>query len=62
MVPTDYVDPQHPSYGNLASGGGLGEGDDKRGKRRSKNDVDGRDYMCRYCDKTYLSYPALYTH
>lgn len=22
----------------------------------------GRDYKCIYCDKTYLSYPALYTH
>lgn len=36
--------------------------DAQRGKRRSKNDVEGRDYVCRYCDKTYLSYPALYTH
>jgi hypothetical protein len=24
--------------------------------------VDGRDFKCKYCDKTYLSYPALYTH
>ena len=31
-------------------------------KRRSKNDDNGRDYKCIYCDKTYLSYPALYTH
>ena len=34
----------------------------KKSKRRSKNDVDGRDFKCKYCDKTYLSYPALYTH
>ena len=34
----------------------------KKQKRRSKNDVDGRDYKCTFCDKTYLSYPALYTH
>ena len=30
-------------------------------KRRSKNDFYGRDYLCG-CGKTYLSYPALYTH
>ena len=34
----------------------------KKQKRRSKNDVNGRDYKCTFCDKTYLSYPALYTH
>ena len=33
-----------------------------KGKRRSKNDVEGRDFKCSYCPKTYLSYPALYTH
>ena len=33
-----------------------------KGKRRSKNDVEGRDFKCNYCTKTYLSYPALYTH
>jgi hypothetical protein len=41
------------------SQGGAGGG---KGKRRSKNDVDGRDFKCKFCDKTYLSYPALYTH
>lgn len=30
-------------------------------KRRSKNERSGRDYVCG-CGKTYLSYPALYTH
>lgn len=34
----------------------------KKQKRRSKNDVNGRDFKCTFCDKTYLSYPALYTH
>lgn len=34
----------------------------RRAKRRSKNDLDGRDYKCSFCAKTYLSYPALYTH
>ena len=32
------------------------------GKWRSKNDNWGRDFNCKYCDKQYLSYPALYTH
>lgn len=30
-------------------------------KRRSKNDHQGRDFLCG-CGKEYLSYPALYTH
>lgn len=33
----------------------------RRHKRRSKNDLKGRDYQCG-CGKRYLSYPALYTH
>lgn len=33
-----------------------------KGKRRSKNDLEGRIYKCTHCDRTYLSYPALYTH
>lgn len=42
---------------------GQDEGfEEVRGRRRSKNDVEGRDHRCKYCDKTYLSYPALYTH
>jgi len=40
----------------------FGEDDRKKQKRRSKNDVEGRDHRCQFCDKTYLSYPALYTH
>ena len=45
------------------SDSGDDDGDDKKKqKRRSKNDVQGRDHRCNYCDKTYLSYPALYTH
>ena len=49
-------------------GGEYGNDDDSaengagKGKRRSKNDVEGRDFKCNYCVKTYLSYPALYTH
>lgn len=37
--------------------------DEKRkSKRRSKNDNDGRTHKCPQCGKSYLSYPALYTH
>ena len=31
-------------------------------KRRSKKEIIGRNYICRMCNKSYLSYPALYTH
>ncbi len=33
-----------------------------KGKRRSKNETEGRTHKCTQCDRTYLSYPALYTH
>lgn len=33
-----------------------------RTKRRSKNDSQGRTHKCNQWDKSYLSYPALYTH
>lgn len=33
-----------------------------KGKRRSKNEPEGRVHKCKQCDRTYLSYPALYTH
>ena len=60
--------PNNDSYQDEDEDGGSGDesgsGDGRGGKnkRRSKNDVDGRDFKCKYCDKTYLSYPALYTH
>ena len=31
-------------------------------KRRSKYDTKGRTFICKICKKSYLSYPALYTH
>ena len=37
-------------------------GKKQQNKRKSKNDADGRDFKCTFCIKTYLSYPALYTH
>jgi len=36
--------------------------DKLRSKRRSKKEKEGRNHKCPLCDKTYLSYPALYTH
>eukprot|EP00347_Sterkiella_histriomuscorum_P007733 403347763 len=35
---------------------------DKEIKRRSRNEQSGRDFKCQVCDRTYLSYPAMYTH
>lgn len=63
-------DEKNNKYDYREEGGDDGQGDgnqdegfeEARGRRRSKNDVDGRDHKCKYCDKTYLSYPALYTH
>ena len=31
-------------------------------KRKSKNSLKGRNFVCKICYKSYLSYPALYTH
>ena len=61
---------QNYQYDGSNQGGESDEGSDgdqhdatkQGGKRRSKNDNAGRDFKCKYCDKTYLSYPALYTH
>lgn len=36
--------------------------DNPKSKRRSKNDSEGRNFKCNLCEKSYLSYPALYTH
>ena len=45
----------------------MGEGDfenteNKLGTKRRTKDADGRNHKCSFCAKTYLSYPALYTH
>ncbi len=34
----------------------------KKNKRRSKSEKEGRTFTCSMCGKSYLSYPALYTH
>jgi hypothetical protein len=34
----------------------------ERRQRRSKNDTEGRNYLCSYCGKSYLSQPALTNH
>ena len=31
-------------------------------KQRRTKDAEGRNHKCSFCSKTYLSYPALYTH
>ena len=31
-------------------------------RRSSKNDIERRTFICRLCGKSYLSYPALYSH
>ena len=57
------IDPN--DQGDLSDPDRLGDDDDEfnkaRSKRRSKNDNVGRTYSCG-CNKSYLSYPALYTH
>ena len=35
--------------------------EEKKKTRRTRKDEDGRDFTCP-CGKSYLSYPALYTH
>ena len=47
---------------SVASSEGGSRPAGKGGKRRSKKDQEGRQFKCDKCDKTYLSYPALYTH
>ena len=34
----------------------------KKRKRATKKESDVRNFKCPHCDKSYLSYPALYTH
>ena len=50
--------------GDMSGDDRMGDDDDEfnkaRSKRRSKNDNVGRTYSCG-CNKSYLSYPALYT-
>lgn len=47
----------------MSNGSGSGSGSaNYKSRRRSKKDNEGRNFKCDKCDKTYLSYPALYTH
>eukprot|EP00826_Nyctotherus_ovalis_P039196 TRINITY_DN3746_c0_g1_i17.p1 TRINITY_DN3746_c0_g1~~TRINITY_DN3746_c0_g1_i17.p1 ORF type:complete len:341 (-),score=104.96 TRINITY_DN3746_c0_g1_i17:101-1123(-) len=72
----DPLDNHEPPYGSEMGGDAFDESSEKadqgqdgdteltqrqKHKRRSKNDLKGRDYQCG-CGKRYLSYPALYTH
>jgi len=63
-----YSHSQHESQGSNPYRGddGMSEGSSSNSKsksrRRSKKDNEGRNFKCDKWDKTYLSYPALYTH
>lgn len=39
----------------------MDNGSEQKSKRRTRNDQHNRNYTCG-CGKSYLSYPALYTH
>lgn len=58
----DLIDEGENSYSEETVMGPDGTFKKKRAKWWSKNDLHGRDYKCSFCSKTYLSYPALYTH
>ncbi len=50
------------SDNNELSGENEEQNQKKHLKRRSKKEAEGRNYVCEICSKSYLSYPALYTH
>ena len=50
----------HPSDESYEDSHEMNQEEGRKG-RRSKHDNDGRVHVCD-CGKTYLSYPALYTH
>lgn len=57
----DYDDHSGGSNEDASNPDRDGDQSKQRNKRRSKNDNEGRTYQCG-CGKSYLSYPALYTH
>ena len=54
--------PQPSGENNELSEENEEQNNKKHLKRRSKREVEGRNYICKMCSKSYLSYPALYTH
>jgi hypothetical protein len=58
----DEEEPDNQSEGELSDNSEQDGSTKPKQKRRSKNDAQGRDHKCTFCEKTYLSYPALYTH
>ena len=53
----------HASRGLELQGNKMDAEENKRTvKRRTKADTEDRLYKCNLCTKSYLSYPALYTH
>ena len=49
-------------FGNSAFGAAGSALSAAQSKRRSRYETNGRDFKCQICEKTYLSYPAMYTH
>lgn len=62
MAVSPSIQPRPPYVEAQNSGMSAAQNSANKGKRRSKNETKGRDYKCTECEKTYLSYPALYTH
>ena len=54
--------PQEENNMSLENSDENDENKKKHNKRRSKRESEGRNYTCKICSKSYLSYPALYTH
>jgi hypothetical protein len=50
------------NHGNEGNDGDTPIAKKSRKKRRTKDEIDGRDYICSICQKAYLSYPALTNH
>lgn len=64
IVPNLIVNEEHQTSSNFNQGDNdeSENSEKKKIRRRSKNDTEGRTYICKICGKSYLSYPALYTH
>jgi hypothetical protein len=63
FVVREYSKPNMDNFSNTENGNDtVSKYSKKKAKRRSKKDQEGRNFRCANCDKTYLSYPALYTH
>ena len=66
LKPIQYQENKEQIQDNEQSNNKSEESEEKKNqknlKRRSKSEVEGRTHECKLCNKSYLSYPALYTH